>query len=217
VGRKSSFNVTFRLSPIGAWAFMGFVYYYFLRPQMLKAGTLLGESQRRLPGDEIIASPGYQATRAIKIDAPPEAVWPWLVQMGRSQTGFYGIDRLTNDGQPSAAYLRNDLPALAKEVPLDNGARILDVEPNRMLLIGGFDMPTPLGEPMEQTQLFLLERQSDGSTRLLVRVRGYTYGTLGFLYNKVYEIIDYLNGSAQLNNLKQRAEMMAHLVTPVKA
>ena len=29
------------------------------------------------------------STRAITIDAPPEAVWPWLVQMGSGRAGFY--------------------------------------------------------------------------------------------------------------------------------
>ena len=35
-------------------------------------------------------------TRAITIDAPPEAVWPWLVQMGQGRGGFYSYDWLEN-------------------------------------------------------------------------------------------------------------------------
>ena len=44
-----------------------------------------------LPGDELEKSTGIGAvsTRAITIDAPPEAVWPWLVQMGSGRAGFY--------------------------------------------------------------------------------------------------------------------------------
>ncbi len=99
VARKSFWP----LLRIGLPTALAFVYYYFLRPQMLRAGTRLGESQRRLPGDDIIAMPGYQATRAIDIDAPVEAVWPWIAQMGRDRTGFYGLDGLTNRGIPSAA------------------------------------------------------------------------------------------------------------------
>jgi hypothetical protein len=189
----------------------GFGYYYFLRPQMLKAGTALGESQRRLPGDDLIIAPGYVATRAINIDAPPEAVWPWLVQMGRDRTGYYGLDALSNGGIPSAAYLRNDLPDLAVDLPLDGGCRVLEFEPNRTLLYGSFDLFVPAIGPMEQTTLYLLERQRDGGTRVLVRVRGYTYGLLGMLFNRVYEIFDYFHGAAQLAGLKQRAETMAHL------
>jgi hypothetical protein len=184
---------------------------------MLKAGTRLGESQRRLPGDDIIAMPGYQATRACNIDAPVEAVWPWIAQMGRDRTGFYGLDGLTNRGIPSAAYLRQDLPAPAVNMELDSGSHILAVEPNRLLLFGGFDLPTLFGEPMEQTTLLLLERLHDGGTRLLVRVRGYTYGAMGPLHNRLYEVFDYIHGIAQMENIRQRAEMMAHLSQPVKA
>lgn len=196
---------------------LGFGYYYFIRPQLLKYGTLLGESQRRLPGDEIIVSPGFQATRAINIDAPPEALWPWIAQMGRDNTGFYAIDRLSNHNLPSAAYLRQDLPEPATGMALDDGSKIIDLQPNRLLLFGSFDLPTPLGQPMEKTTLFLLERRRDGSTRLLVRVRGYTYGILGPLYNKIYEVIDFIQGTAQMENLRQHAELMAHLSKPVKA
>jgi hypothetical protein len=34
---------------------------------------------------------GYRpvSTRAITIDAPPDEVWPWLVQMGCGRAGFY--------------------------------------------------------------------------------------------------------------------------------
>jgi hypothetical protein len=200
---------------LGLPTVLGLGYYFFVRPQMLKAGTQLGESQRRLQGDELIIEPGFQATRAANIDAPPEAVWPWLVQMGRDKTGFYGLDSLTNNGIPSAAYLRDDLPELQATTTLDDGTRVLQVEPNRLLLVGGFEIPTFFGEPMERTTLYLLERRPDGSTRLLVRVRGYTYGMLGPVFNKLYEVFDFLEGTVQLRNLKDRAETMAHLMRPV--
>jgi hypothetical protein len=36
----------------------------------------------------------YVRRRSRIIDAPPEAVWPWLVQMGYDRGGWYAIDRL---------------------------------------------------------------------------------------------------------------------------
>ncbi len=195
----------------GLLAGLGAAYYFFLRPQMLKAGTRLGESQRRLPGDDLIAEPNFQVTRAIDIDAPPEAVWPWIAQLGRERSGFYGLDQFTNQGIPSIAYLRQDLPAPQPGMALDEGQQIFDVEPNRLLLYGSFDLATPIGSPAERTTLMLLERRRDGGTRLLVRSRGYTYGALGPIYNLLYEILDYIQGMAQLENIRQRAETMAHL------
>jgi hypothetical protein len=32
------------------------------------------------------------ATRVVEIDAPPSAVWPWLVQMGPGRGGAYTYD-----------------------------------------------------------------------------------------------------------------------------
>lgn len=197
---------------------LGLAYYYFLRPQMLKFGTQYGEAQRRLPGDELLVEPGFAATRAVNIAAPPEAVWPWLAQMGRDSTGFYGLDWLTNRGIPSAAYLRTDLPELQVGLTLDDGSRVLQFEPNRMLLYGGFEIRSPFGETMERTTLFLVEARENGKqTRLIVRVRGYIYGALGPLYNKLYEVFDFVQGYAQLNNLRDRAEVLARLTQPVTA
>jgi hypothetical protein len=36
------------------------------------------------------------ATRAIGIDAPPSAIWPWLVQMGSGRAGAYTYDWIEN-------------------------------------------------------------------------------------------------------------------------
>jgi hypothetical protein len=47
----------------------------------------------------------YLVTRAITINAPPQAVWPWLVQVGFSKAGFYSNDLLDNVGHPSADHI----------------------------------------------------------------------------------------------------------------
>src|SRR5690348_4930364 len=55
-----------------------------------------------MPGDEIVPRASLNATRAITIGAPPERVWPWIVQMGYHRAGFYTYDLIDNDGYPSA-------------------------------------------------------------------------------------------------------------------
>jgi proline iminopeptidase len=50
-----------------------------------------------MPGDEVIAHPMVEWTRATTIAARPEQVWPWLVQMGYGRGGWYTnewVDRL---------------------------------------------------------------------------------------------------------------------------
>ena len=36
------------------------------------------------------------STRAVRIEAPPEAVWPWLAQMGSGRGGLYTYDWIEN-------------------------------------------------------------------------------------------------------------------------
>lgn len=58
-----------------------------------------GEAVRSLPGDGVVALASGGSTRGIDIDAPPEAVWPWLLQMGYGRAGWYSYDRLDQRGR----------------------------------------------------------------------------------------------------------------------
>ena len=42
-----------------------------------------------LPGDDLVPAPVVQTTHAVTIGAPPDQVWPWLVQTGQGRAGFY--------------------------------------------------------------------------------------------------------------------------------
>jgi hypothetical protein len=59
-------------------------------------GATEAEAGGPLPGDELLAEPDLRSTRAITIDAPPTAVWPWLVQMGSGRGGAYTYDWVEN-------------------------------------------------------------------------------------------------------------------------
>lgn len=209
---RKTFHI--HVNPVGLAIVLGLVYRAALRPQMLKFGAEGDEAERALPGDEFIAITGYSATRAITIDAAPETVWAWIAQMGRDHTGFYGLDGLNNEGVPSASYIRADLPAPEVGMSLDGGYHILDLKPGEYLVYGAFDLPTPLKQPMEQTVLLLLEKLPDGKTRLINRVRGYTYGKLAPVFHFFYEMVDFLNGASQITNLKRRAETLKGLIKP---
>jgi hypothetical protein len=60
-------------------------------------GSTKAERTLALPGDRIVSDPKVVTDHAITIDAPPSAVWPWLVQMGWGRAGWYTarwVDRL---------------------------------------------------------------------------------------------------------------------------
>jgi hypothetical protein len=66
-------------------------------------GATADEVSRSYPGDEFIPrADGGVFTMATTLPAPPEKVWPWLVQMGGERAGFYSWDRLDHGGKPSA-------------------------------------------------------------------------------------------------------------------
>jgi hypothetical protein len=55
-----------------------------------------------MPGDELVPEPSFNATQAITIAAPPEDVWPWIIQIGTGRAGFYSYDLFDNAACPSA-------------------------------------------------------------------------------------------------------------------
>jgi hypothetical protein len=68
-----------------------------LRRWILTWGATAAEADARFPGDELLEDADGVATRAITIDAPPSAVWPWIAQMGPSpRGGAYTYDWIEN-------------------------------------------------------------------------------------------------------------------------
>ena len=54
------------------------------------------ELARVWPGDELSPHATAVTTRALSIDAPVDAVWAWLVQIGQDRSGFYSYTWLEN-------------------------------------------------------------------------------------------------------------------------
>jgi len=71
--------------------------YTQLRGLILNCGATSEEATGRLPGDELLEKADGVSTRAIEIDAPASAVWPWLAQLGPSpRGGAYTYDWIEN-------------------------------------------------------------------------------------------------------------------------
>jgi hypothetical protein len=105
-------------------------------------GATDAEVAAAMPGDELVPGCQYTATRAVAIDAPPAAVWPWLIQVGFGKAGFYSNDLLDNVGHPSASRVVDELQGarIGDWVPMFSRVndvtafRIAALEPPRELL-----------------------------------------------------------------------------------
>src|SRR5690349_4887838 len=76
-----------------AW---GTVYRLALREPCLTWGATAAEAAGPLPGDDLLPDPAVVTTRGVAVDAAPEDIWPWLVQMGSGRGGAYTYDWIEN-------------------------------------------------------------------------------------------------------------------------
>jgi hypothetical protein len=132
-------------------------------------GATDDEVRAPMPGDELVPDASVTATRAVTIDAPPEAVWPWIVQMGYRRGGFYTYDLLDNGGFRSADDVLpeyqhprvGDWMPMAKTVNETTAFRVAGVAPNQWLL---WSKP-------DSTWAWTLDRRPGDRTRLVVRLK----------------------------------------------
>jgi hypothetical protein len=68
------------------------VYTSVLRPRIQWLGTSNEERTAAYPGDDLVPGGRRYGAMATTIAAPPECVWPWLVQLGCDRAGFYSFD-----------------------------------------------------------------------------------------------------------------------------
>jgi hypothetical protein len=100
-------------------------------------GVEPAEAADALPGDELVADAQASDTRGIDIAAPPDKVWPWLVQMGYGRAGWYSYDQLDMN-HPSADRILPEYQALGvgDVLPTDPGGgfEVKVVEPAHALV-----------------------------------------------------------------------------------
>lgn len=173
------------------------------------------ERLRHLPGDELIAEPLQSLTHAITVRCAPEQVWPWLAQMGAGRAGWYSYDAIDNGGKHSAERIIPELQTievgyLFPWLPgATEGFILLAWELGHALVLGA---PAPDGSPIV-TWAFVLERRTDGTTRLIVRARGSRdyrlRGLPAWVTRRVLPAGHFVMERRQLLGVARRAELAA--------
>ena len=186
------------------------VYLLFLRRWCLAWGARDDEVAAKLPGDELLPDARLVTTRAVTIDAPPEAIWPWLVQMGSGRGGAYSYDWIENLLSLNMHSAGEILPqyqhiAVGDELPMGPGRPGMTVEvldPPRALAVRAAD----------QNWVWIFALVPEGkSTRLISRNRIATsvFAPAGRLvFTLLMEPGSLLMERKMLLGIKQRAERL---------
>ncbi|HEY7562546.1 MAG TPA: SRPBCC family protein [Gaiellaceae bacterium] len=185
-------------------AALAVLYARFLRRPVLTWGATEGEAAARLPGDELLEEADGVATRAIEIEAPPDAVWPWIAQMGPAPRGgaytYDWIENLVGLNMHSADRVLPEFqhPEVGDTIGYgSNRMRVERVEPERVL--------SWRSEDGNWVWTFVLEA-GNGSTRLISRNR-FRLPTLGARLGMIpMEPASLLMEWKMLRGIKERAE-----------
>ena len=209
-------------------------YATIVRPRLLRWGATDAEVRRPYPGADLVPGGRRGATMAVTIDAPPSAVWPWLVQMGCDRAGWYSWDRLDNAGVASSERIVDDWQKIAVGDHLlstpdgHTWFEVAALEPERFLALRAafdlrgrpFDPAGPRPEHFTDTAwCFALEPLPGARTRVVVS--GYAAAEPRLLQAViaavVWEPTHWIMQTRQFANLKRRAERepVAHPWTPV--
>ncbi len=192
-------------------------YFKFLRTLHMTWGATQEEVAATLPGDELMPKPKVVSTRAVDINAPASAVWPWLVQMGPGRGGAYTYDWLerrlgvemqnTDEIHPELQNM-----AVGDEFPMPGGYafRVEIFDPEKTLAFRSTD----------DRWVWSFELAPDhGHTRLISRNRIDTtgYKAKQWLGYSVMEPGSWVMERKMLLTIKELAEDLAHATTPAAA
>ena len=109
---------------------------------MDRAAATASERRAVLPGDDLVVA-DVVMDRGFDLPAPPEVVWPWLVQLGKRRAGWYLPASLERLLPPSRRALRHLEPRwldheVGDVIPDWGGAdatfTLAAIEPPRLLL-----------------------------------------------------------------------------------
>jgi hypothetical protein len=182
------------------------LYLKVIRPWQLRWGATKAELTRAMPGDEDVPAPSFDATRGVTVHAPPEAIYPWIVQIGMTRAGWYSYDLLDNLARPSARQLLPEHQKIhvGQLIPMSPdgkyGVYVKEFKENEWILWNDQEGDT--------TWFWGLYPDGENRTRLVTRVRmKYHWNSPAALFNLLVEFGDLPMMRKCLLGIKERAEM----------
>ena len=196
-----------------------------LRHRYLRWGATDRDVEAPLPGDEFVPEPQLTSTRAIEVAAPPERVWPWLMQLGWQRGGLYsfdGLENLVGCDLHSADSLLEDVAPLEIGDLLRSGPPgypawevVRIAEPHHLVLLAvdpDEPSPRPVGElasdrvrDISSWQWVLEPRAQGHRTRLITRTRT-SYRRRSALLWHLVEPISFVMERRMLLGIRARVE-----------
>jgi hypothetical protein len=182
-----------------------------LLPWMDAWGASPDEIAASFPGDELVPSPRYVYNRVVSVNAAPEEIYPWLVQMGAEKGGMYTYSwfetnilrcELINADRIHEEWQRLGVGDKVRMCPGDSGPPAYEVallETDHALVLGHQADGT-----WTDVWQFILVPQEDGRTRLIARGRSTMTGTLWDVIRPGQFIME----RGMLLGIKERAEAM---------
>lgn len=152
----------------------------FIGRRRLRWGTTGSEATDSLPGDDLVPEPKWTYTLAVGVNAPVDAVWPWIAQLGQKRGGFYTFETLENIAgckitNTTEILPEHQQPAVGGEIYLHPTAppmRIKVVEPPHALVLLGSPADMEAEESWGiSTWQFIVRPTPDGTSRFLTRGR----------------------------------------------
>ena len=181
-----------------------------LTPWMDRWGATEEEIAATFPGDELLPKPASFVNRAITIAAPPEAIYPWIVQLDAKKGGWYSYiwleslmgckmvnaDRIHQEWQDLKV---GDLVHMCPNEPAPPPYTVAQIHPNQAIVLGHQEN----GQWVNLYQ-FVIIPQGDGTSRLILRTRTNAVGDFWTVFHSGFFIME----RGMLHGIKDRAESL---------
>ena len=195
-----------------AFAIVAVIATVLLMPWMDRWGATDNEVAAWYHGDDLVPTPRYVYSRAVTVNATPEEIYPWLLQMGAERGGMYSYSwfetnvlrcELINADRIHEEWQNLNVGDKVKMCPGTWGPpayEVAQLDPNLAIVLGHQDK----GKWTDVWQ-FVLVPQEDGTTRLVARGRTSMTGLLWDVIRPGQFIME----RGMLLGIKERAEGVA--------